>query len=84
MPAHQVRRVADENRDPETGRYTARFSDEELLAFVASQEPIGTGDIADEFDCSQPAAYKRLQTLEESGDVASRMIGGNRVWMLPD
>lgn len=71
----------DEDRDPDTGRYTTRFTDEELLETVSEQEPVGTTFIADEFDCSQPAAYKRLKALEDADDLQSKMIGGNRVWM---
>lgn len=73
----------EEQRDPETGQYTPRFSDDDILKLISELEPVGTAPIADEFDCSQPAAYKRLRTLEEAGDVTSEMIGGNRVWMLP-
>lgn len=70
-----------ENRDPDTGQYTARFADEELLEAIAEHEPVGTTAIADKFGCSQPGAYKRLKSLEDAGSVQSKIIGGNRVWM---
>jgi predicted ArsR family transcriptional regulator len=73
--------VGEEDRDPETGKYTPRFSDDELREAVAESEPIGTTDIAEMFNCSQAAAYKRLRALEEAGVVTSKMVGGSRVWM---
>jgi len=73
--------VVDEDRDPETGRYTLQFTDEELLTAVSVLEPAGTTEIAERFECSQPAAFKRLQQLEDAGEIRSKMVGGNRVWM---
>jgi hypothetical protein len=73
--------VADEHRDPDTGQYTPRFTDEQLVQFVEANEPIGTSAVADEFECSQPAAYKRLSKLEETGEIKTDLIGGNRIWM---
>ena len=73
--------MGDDRRDSETGQYTPKFTDEQLLHFIEDQEPVGTTVVADEFDCSQPAAYKRLKQLEEADRVTSKMIGGNRVWM---
>jgi hypothetical protein len=71
----------DEHRDPDTGQYTPRFTDERLVQFVEANEPIGTGAVADEFRCSQPAAYKRLSKLTETGEITTDLIGGNRIWM---
>lgn len=72
--------MEDDQRDPDTGQYTPRFTDEQLLRFIEDNEPVGTGSVADEFECSQPAAYKRLTQVEEKGDVKSQMIGGSRIW----
>jgi predicted HTH transcriptional regulator len=75
--------VTDEHRDSDTGRYTPRFTDEEILEFVRQNEPVGTGTVANEFDCSQPSAYTRLSQLEDAGELTSKLIGGNRVWLAP-
>lgn len=76
--------MPDEPRDEDTGRYTEQFSDADILDLVSQQEPIGTGDVAEAFDCSIQAAYKRLRALEMSDELTSQMIGGNRVWMCRD
>jgi hypothetical protein len=75
--------VDDEQRDPDSGKYTKRFSDAEVVDVVSDLEPAGTVNIAEELGCTQQSAYDRLRALEEAGDVTSEMIGGNRVWMLP-
>lgn len=74
----------DGPRDPDSGKYTKRFSDAEIIDAVNELQPTGTVRIAEELGCTQQSAYDRLQSLEEAGDVTSQMIGGNRVWMLPE
>jgi len=74
--------VDEDRRDPETGRYTPAFTDDELLQALEEHEPAGTAELADIFDCSQPGAYQRLTQLEQKGLVASKLVGGTKVWML--
>lgn len=74
--------VSDNRRDSETGRYTPDFTDDELLEAVKANEPAGTTELADIFNCSQQAAYKRLTQLEEDGSINSKLVGGTKVWML--
>ena len=74
--------MEDDQRDPDTGQYTPRFTDEQLVQFIQTNEPVGTGVVADNFECSQPAAYKRLTELEETGEIKSDLIGGSRFWRL--
>ena len=80
--AYLLLAVGDDRRDSETGRYTPDFSDDELLEAVKANEPAGTTELADIFNCSQQAAYQRLTQLEEEGSINSKLVGGAKVWML--
>lgn len=73
--------MTDDRRDPDTGKFSPKFTDEELLAAIDDMEPVGTSEVADHFDCSQQAVYQRLSDLHEEGDIASKLVGGARVWM---
>lgn len=72
----------DGQQDPETGQFTPRFSDQEILEIVEDQEPVGTADVSEELGCTRQAAYYRLSRLEEKGQVQKKKIGGNLVWMV--
>jgi len=74
--------VEDDQRDPDTGQYTPQFTDEQLLEFLDENEPVGTRAVAKEFECSQPAAYKRLAQLEKKDAIESQLIGGSRIWTI--
>ena len=73
--------MTDDRRDPDTGKFSPKFTDEELLAAIDDMEPVGTSEVADHFDCSQQAAYQRLRDLHEEGNIDSKLVGGARVWM---
>ena len=73
--------MTDDHRDPDTGKFSPKFTDEELLAVIDDMEPVGTSEVADHFDCSQQAAYQRLSDLHEKGNITSKLVGGARVWM---
>jgi predicted HTH transcriptional regulator len=74
--------VTEDRRDPETGKFSSSFSDEALLDAVSQNEPVGTTDLAQMFDCTQQAAYQRLVALEDDEKIESKLIGGARVWMV--
>lgn len=73
--------MTDDRRDPDTGQFSPKFTDEELQAAIDDMEPVGTNEVADHFDCSQQAAYQRLSDLHEEGNITSKLVGGARVWM---
>ena len=73
--------MTDDRRDPDTGKFAPKFTDEELLAAIDDLEPVGTSEVADHFDCSQQAAYQRLSDLHEEGTITSKLVGGARIWM---
>ena len=74
------------NRDGETGRYVQSVSDADILTFLAENELVGSGDVADRFEFTLPTAYRRLKALEEEGRVESRTVGGGNslIWTLAD
>jgi Mn-dependent DtxR family transcriptional regulator len=79
-----TRPVAPE-RDDETGRYTASWSDEDFLEALRELGGIaGTSDVADHVGCSGMTAYRWLNDLAESGEVEHREIGGSLTWILDD
>lgn len=77
--------MTNDRRDPDTGKFSPKFTDEELLAaiddMIDDMEPVGTSEVADHFDCSQQAAYQRLSDLHEEGNITTKLVGGTRVWM---
>lgn len=56
------------------------WPDEAFLDAVEAHQPAGTTEVADAIGCSEETAYKRLRQLESNGDLASKKVGGNRIW----
>lgn len=57
--------------------------DSELVEAVYRQTPAGTREVAETVGISRVGAYKRLQKLEEKGEVYSKKVGRVRVWCDP-
>ncbi|MFB6197119.1 MAG: transcriptional regulator, partial [Halobacteriaceae archaeon] len=73
------------DRDEETGRYTGRYSTEDFLEAINTEDGMaGTGDIADHVGCAHDTAYKRLQKMENEGLVASRKVGNTLLWTISE
>jgi len=73
------------DRDEETGRYTDEYPGEAFLkAIREAGELAGTGEIADAVGCAHDTAYKKLQAMEEDGQVTSRLVGNSLVWSLTE
>lgn len=70
----------------DTGRYTETVTlDDVLSVFEEVEGPVVTsGDVAETFDCSRETARRKLRTLEEQDDVASRKTAGRVVWWTVD
>lgn len=68
----------------DTGRYTETVTlDDVLEVFETVEGPVVTsGDVAETLDCSRETARRKLRTLEEQGDVASRKTAGRVVWWI--
>lgn len=72
-------------RDDETGRYTASWSDEDFLEALRDCDGIaGTSDVADHVGCSRQSAYLRLNDLADKDAVERREIGNSLTWFLVD
>jgi Mn-dependent DtxR family transcriptional regulator len=70
-------------RDDETGRYTASWSNEDFLEALRELGGVaGTTDVADRVDCSRKTAYHWLNDLADEGKVERREIGGSLTWIL--
>ncbi len=73
------------DRDEETGRYTGKYPDIKFLNTIEDQdEMVGTGEIANAVGCAHDTAYKRLQKLENEGEVSSQKVGNTLVWSIVD
>lgn len=71
------------NRDDDSGRYRATFPLEAFVdAIDAEGGMAGTKDVTDRVGCSYELAYKRLNQLEDDGQVTSRKVGNARLWQL--
>ena len=74
--------MTNPDRDPESGKLSERYSDEDFLEAVTELEPASTREIAEAVECSRRNADVRLKRLEESGKVRSKMVGNSLSWML--
>lgn len=68
-------------RDADTGRYTDKYPPEEILGTIWELGgQAATSEVAEEIGASRDTAYKKLQLMEDEGQVDSRKAGGIRVW----
>jgi len=72
--------VSPRRRDEQTGKFTEQYSRAEFLAAIIETETATTAAIAEYVGCSYDLAYRRLQTLEEKGEVTQIDIGGSFLW----
>jgi len=76
--------MGDRVRNDDTGRYTDKYPREDVLGVIeATGGRATTSEVADSLDAARDTIYKKLQALEEEGDVTSRKAGGVRVWSIP-
>lgn len=71
-------------RDDDTGKLTPKYEDSAFLKAVEEGEMVTTQEVADEVGCHLNSARKRLAKLEEDGEVVSKKLGGNYIWMLAE
>lgn len=72
--------MANPERDPESGKLTERYSDEDFLEAVAKLEPASTREIAEAVGCSRRNADVRLRKLEEAGEIRKKKVGNSLTW----
>jgi len=70
-----------DDRD-ESGQFTEEYEDGAFLSAIDALPVASTQNVADRVGCSYDLAYRRLQTLEEDGEVGKEEVGGSFVWTL--
>ena len=76
--------MTNPERDPESGKLTEQYSDEDFLEAVEEHEPASTSEVAEAVGCSRRNANVRLNKLEEAGEVQSKMAGNSLIWLLTE
>jgi predicted ArsR family transcriptional regulator len=71
-------------QDKKTGKITQQYSDEQFIEVVKNSAPVSTSEVAEGVGCSSDNAYRRLKTLEEAGEVESKMAGNSLIWFPVD
>lgn len=71
-------------RDEESGQYTAAVDDDQLVEFLRDHKGAATRELADAFEYTRPAAYRRLTDLEDAGRVERREVGNSLLWLAAD
>lgn len=76
----------DERERDEGGKYVEQVTlDAVLEVFEDSDLPVLTAsEIANELGCSRPAAYNKLETLVEQGDIHKKKVGARAavyIWL---
>jgi len=69
------------DRDSDSGKYTDKYPPKEFIeAIDAEGGAAGTQAIADRVDCLYDTAYRKLRSLEDSGEIQSEKVGNARLW----
>jgi len=77
--------VPGKDRNEESGKYTASYTDSDFLNAIGEYEGMaGTSQIAEEVGCTRRTAYTRLKSLEEESRVESRQVGNSLVWIVAE
>ena len=77
--------MSDRKRDENSGRFTDKYPPEVVVEAIQTLGGrAATSEVAAQIDSSRDTAYKKLQILEERGDVKSQKVGGIRVWQIPE
>jgi len=71
-----------QNRDNK-GQFTEEYPDEVFVSAIDSLPVASTQKVADEVGCSYDLAYRRLQSLENNGEIEFEKVGGSFVWTKP-
>ncbi len=67
--------------DADTGRIEKKYSDEDILDIVHTQEAAGTGDVANALGCTRRTARLRLKQLAEDGEIQSVKSSAGYMWL---
>ncbi|WP_435078686.1 helix-turn-helix domain-containing protein [Halococcus sp. AFM35] len=67
-----------------TGRFAAKYDEQDILDAVRENEPAATSEVADSVGFARQNADYRLRRLENEGKVRSKKVGASLVWMLDE
>jgi predicted transcriptional regulator len=67
-------------QDEETGKITKQYPDEMFIEVVKDSSPASTSEVAEGVGCSSDNAYRRLKSLEQAGEIQSKMAGNSLIW----
>ena len=77
--------MSERTRDDETQRYDQEYTDEDFLDAIRECPVASTTNVADAIGCYRKTALRRLNELEERGEVASESVSGKaKVWYIPE
>ncbi|NKE38064.1 DeoR family transcriptional regulator [Natronococcus sp. JC468] len=65
------------------GPFEEQYSDDEILAFIATEEVVTTREVADHFDYHLQTARRRLKLLHGESRIRQKDVGKRFVWWLP-
>lgn len=83
-----VEGMGDNRKRNESGQYADRIPPETVLDVFTRRDdvarPLTASDVADSLDIARRTAHNKLNTLEESSQLATRKVGARgRVWWIP-
>lgn len=65
----------------ETGQYTAKYAEADILAAVREHAPAATSEVAEAVGFARQNADYRLRRLADDGKVRSKKVGPTLVWL---
>jgi len=70
-----------ERERDESGQYTEQVTPDSVLSvFEKAEIPVLTAsEVAEKLDCSRAAAYNKLETLVENGELHKKKVGARAV-----
>lgn len=69
----------------DSGRYTDKYPREDIRAAIGELSGMAaTSEVADALDAERNTIYKKLDVMQDDGELTSRMAGGIRVWSVAD
>jgi len=80
-----VTQMPYDDRDGETGQFTAKHEPHEFVKAVAREGDVATtSDVADQVGCAHRTALMYLNELEDEGRIESMKAGRAKVWSRSD
>lgn len=68
-------------QDQDSGKISRKYPDSAFIEAVAELSPASTSEVGDAVGCSTDNAYRRLKSLEDAGEVQSKMAGNSLIWL---